>query len=73
MLLKFDNPQNGRFYMMFAHFDEYGAPQLTIVRGGKHCPRRVENLTFSDPTMLEKEIEKRVKKRLKRGYLQNDT
>jgi hypothetical protein len=68
MLMKFENPTNGRFFYMFSHFDENGNPQLTIVRGGKNS-KRIENFTFNDYARLHKEFERRANKRLKRGYL----
>lgn len=71
MLLKFENPTNGRYFYMFAHSDEFGRSQLTIVRGGKHS-RRVENKFYSDQAELQKEMKRRANKRLKRGYLKED-
>lgn len=67
MLIKFENPTNGRFYYIFSHI-ENNKLALSIVRGGK-TKRIIENYFFEDEFSIEKEIQKRVKRRLKRGYL----
>ncbi len=67
-LMEFENPTNGRFFYMSSDFDENGTPQLTIVRGGKNS-KRVEKFVFDDRTCLDKDVQRRANKRLKRGYL----
>jgi hypothetical protein len=68
MLLKFENPSNGRFYYLIQHI-ENNKPTLTIIRGGKK--RRVEESYFyNDQTEMERDMERRKKRRIQRGYFQ---
>lgn len=70
MLFKFENPKNGRFYYMFQHY-EADKPTLTIVRGGKRR-KVIENHFYADLSSITKEIERRKKRRIQRGYFQEN-
>lgn len=70
MLIKFENPDNGRFYYMLQHF-ENDKPVLTIVRGGRKR-KAIENHFYDDLTEINREIERRKKRRLQHGYLQEN-
>lgn len=69
MLIKFDNPSNGRFYYMFQHY-EGERPVLTIVRGGQKR-KAVENYFYDNISLMQQEVERKKKRRIQRGYLQS--
>jgi hypothetical protein len=69
MLLKFYNPFNGRYYYMFQHY-EGDKPVLTIVRGGKKR-KAIENYFYDNLGIMQKEIDRRKKRRIQRGYFQD--
>jgi len=66
-VIKFENPNNGRFYYLHVQKDLLGDVVLSSIRGGKF--HRVERkIALNCEIEINKEIERITKIRLKRGY-----
>lgn len=68
MLIKFENPINGRYYYLTVANDLFNKYVLTITRGGVSA-RVVKHLGFDCMEKIKNEIDRLTKRRLKRGYI----
>ena len=68
MLVKFDNPDNGRFYYLCTHRDLFNDLVLTVIRGGKNGSRVERHYGFKDLLSIYAEIKRISKIRLSHGY-----
>lgn len=67
-MLKFENPTNGRYYYIIKNKDMINDLAITVIRGGIHH-NVTRRMGYNDPGQLEREVEKLVKRRIKRGYV----
>lgn len=66
-MIKFENKTNGRFYYLSIQKDILNDLVLTIVRGGKHHSV-IRNIGYHCMDAITNEIQRIIKRRLKRGY-----
>lgn len=67
-MIKFENPNNGRFYYINIGTDMLNDMFINIVFGGRYvCRNRIISVSYRDS--LFKEIIKISKRRIKRGYI----
>lgn len=67
-MLKFENPNNGRYYYIFKERDLLNDLVLTVIRGGNNTHVR-RSIGFDCELAIHKEICRLSKKRIKRGYI----
>jgi len=67
-MIKFENPENGRYYYLVKEKDILNELVLTVIRGGRNV-RVVRRMGFGCESLIQKEIERISKKRIKRGYI----
>ena len=66
-MIRFDNKSNGRFFYIQVGRDALNDMVLTVIRGGRGVSV-VRHFGFNCLSLLQKEIDKLTKRRLKRGY-----
>jgi hypothetical protein len=66
-MLRFENKENGRFYYVDTKLDLLGDLVLTVIRGGKNS-MVLRHYGFNDSDVINKEIEKMKRLRIKHGY-----
>lgn len=66
-MIKFENKTNGRFYYLSIQKDLLNDIVLTIIRGGSNS-RVVRNICYDSMESIMKELQRLMKRRLKRGY-----
>ena len=66
-MLKFENKSNGRYYYIFVDKDMLDDIVLRIVYGGRYI-NRTRTILCSNRNLIQREIDRLSRKRLKRGY-----
>jgi hypothetical protein len=66
-MIKFENKTNGRFYYLSLQKDILNDLVLTIIRGGRNS-QRVLNVNYNCLDAITNELQRLIKRRLKRGY-----
>jgi len=71
IMLKYENPENGRYYYLAVYKDILDDYVLTVIRGG-HLrgvrSRVVRHFGYACRMALQKELDRLSKKRIARGY-----
>lgn len=67
-MIKFENPENGRYYYLLVQRDLLGDLVLMVYRGGNHGLSFCRTINVGDTNIIAEDIQKISKKRLKRGY-----
>jgi len=67
MMIKFENKNNGRYFYLYIARDMFDDLVLTVIRGGRNA-RVLRNYRSGDLPVLEGEIARISKQRIKRGY-----
>lgn len=67
-MIKFENPNNGRFYYLTINKDMLNECVLRIVYGGKHSSR-TRAILCDNRNAICNEIDRLSKKRIARGYV----
>ena len=66
-MIKFENKSNGRYYYLIKNMDIFSENTLTIIRGGYNS-RVVRHFGYNCSEIIEREIERISRIRIKRGY-----
>ena len=69
VMIKFENPQNQRYYYITVQEDLFKTPMLSIYFGGKNH-HHSKHYGYGCKQKIDEKIKKIAKKRLKRGYIQ---